>query len=108
MEDAEARKLGAILGGAYFQPTPVESMDLILDQLAVEWLKVRADSPLTDQTIGDAAIRERTGASIIAILRGGAALPNPQPGEAIRAGDTLVVVGDREQVGRFSALLRGG
>jgi K+:H+ antiporter subunit KhtT len=108
MEDAEARKLGAILGGAYFQPTPAESMDLILDQLAVEWLKVRADSPLADHTIGEAAVRERTGASIIAILRGGAALPNPQPGEAIRAGDTLVVVGDREQVGRFSALLRGG
>ena len=107
MEDAEARKLGAILGGAYFQPTPAESMDLILDQLAVEWMKVRPGSPLEGQTIGGAAVRERTGASIIAILRGGAAVPNPQPGETITPGDTLVVVGDREQVGRLGALLRG-
>lgn len=108
MEDAEARKLGAILGGAYFQPTPAESMDLILDQLAVEWMKVRPGSPLEGQTIGEAAVRKRTGASIIAILRDGRAVPNPQPDERIAAGDTLVVVGDREQVGRLGALLRGG
>jgi TrkA domain protein len=108
MEDAEARKLGAILGGAYFQPTPAESMDMILDQLAVEWMKVRAESPLAGKGIGEAAVRERTGASIIAILRGGKALPNPQPQEVIAAGDTLVVVGDREQVGRLGDLLRGG
>lgn len=107
MDDADARKLGAILGGAYFQPTPAESMDMILDQLAVEWMKVRPGSPLEGRSIGESAVRERTGASIIAILRNGAALPNPQPGEAIRPGDTLVVVGDREQVGRLSALLRG-
>ncbi|HEX2202569.1 MAG TPA: cation:proton antiporter regulatory subunit [Longimicrobium sp.] len=107
MEDAEARKLGTLLAGAYFQPTPSESMDMILGQMAVEWLKVRPDSPLAAQTIGQAAVRERTGASIIAILRGGQAVPNPQPGETIAAGDTLVVVGERAQVRRLDALLRG-
>lgn len=107
LDDGEARKLGAILGGAYFQPAVAESMDVVLDQLSVEWLKVRPDSPLAGAAIGQAGVRQKTGASIIAILRQGKAQPNPQPGDRMEAEDTLVVVGDREQVGRFKALLRG-
>ncbi len=34
LEDSEARKFGAILGGAYFQPALAESMDVVLDQLS--------------------------------------------------------------------------
>ena len=107
MEDAEARKFGAVLGGAYFQPAVAESMEMVLEQLSVEWLRVRSDSPLHGQTIADAAVRKHTGASIIAILRDGRAFPNPQPTDVIRAGDTLMVVGDREQVTRFKSLLNG-
>jgi TrkA domain protein len=107
MDDSEARKLGAILGGAYFQPVVAESMEMVFSQLSVEWLRVGAGSPLAGQSLAEAAVRERTGASVIAILREGNALPNPQPDERFAAGDTLVVVGDRAQVGRFGDLLRG-
>ena len=107
LEDAEARKFGALLGGAYFQPAVAESMEMVLEQMSVEWLKVSDSSPLAGQTILDAAIRERTGASVIAILRGGRAYPNPQPTDRIEAGDTLMVVGNREQVTHFGELLRG-
>jgi TrkA domain protein len=108
LDDPEARKLGAILGGAYFQPAVAESMEMVLEQLSVEWMRVDAASPLAGRSLLEAAIRERTGASVIAILRNGKAQPNPQPEERIQAGDTLMVVGDREQVGRFRELLRGG
>lgn len=107
LEDSEARKLGAILGGAYFQPATAESMDMVLGQLSVEWMKVEATSPMAGKSLAEAAVRERTGASVIAVLRGGAAIPNPQPDQAIAAGDTLMVIGDREQVGRFGDYLRG-
>jgi TrkA domain protein len=107
MDDSEARKLGAILGGAYFQPVVAESMEMVFQQLAVEWLKVGSASPLAGQSLAEAAVRKRTGASVIAILREGNAVPNPQPTERFAAGDTLVVVGDRQQVGRFSDMLRG-
>ena len=107
MDDAEARKVGAILGGAFFQPVVAESMEVVFSQLSVEWMKVGAGSPLAGQSLQEAAIRERTGASVIAILRAGNAIPNPQPQERVQAGDTLMVVGDREQVGRFGELLRG-
>ena len=107
LEDAEARKLGAILGGAYFQPAMAESMDMVLGQLSVEWMKVEPSSPLAGMTLLEARVRERTGASVIAVLRGGEAIPNPQPDQRIEAGATLMVIGDREQVGRFGTLLRG-
>lgn len=106
LADREARQLGAILGGAFFQPPVAESMDMVLEQLAVEWVRVADTSALAGRTLRDTAIRERTGASVIAILRDGRALPNPQPSERIGAGDTLMVIGDREQVERFSGLLR--
>jgi TrkA domain protein len=101
LEDSEARKLGALLGGAYFQPTVIESMDMVLESLTIEWVKVDAASPLTGHTIAELEIRQRTGASVTAILRGGAAIPNPQPDQRIERDDTLMVVGTREQVQRF-------
>lgn len=107
MEDAEARMLGAILGGAYFQPAVAESMDMVLGQLSVEWFKVAAGSPLAGRTIQESAIRKRTGASVIAILRDGSPHPNPGPGDVMEAGDTLLVVGDRGQVQRFRAEIGG-
>jgi TrkA domain protein len=107
MDDSEARKLGAILGGAFFQPVVAESMEMVFNQLSVEWMKVTDGAPLVGRSLQEAAVRERTGASVIAILRDGQAIPNPPPGESIAAGDTLMVVGDREQVGRFGELLRG-
>ena len=102
LEDAEARKLGAVLGGAYFQPPVVESMDMVFESLSIEWLKVDEGSELVGRTLADSAIRKRTGASVIAILRGGKAIPNPQPEDTIQAGDTLMVVGTREQVQRVA------
>jgi TrkA domain protein len=108
LQDPEARKLGAILGGAYFQPPVAESMDMVLERLSIEWIKVDAGSPLAGQTLAGAAIRKQTGASVIAILRAGQALPNPQPSDRIEAGDTLMVVGDRDQVSRFTVMCLGG
>lgn len=106
LEDAEARQLGAILGGAFFQPPVAESMDMVMEQLSIEWQKVEQGSPLSGRSIEEAAIRQKTGASVIAILRGGKAHPNPQPNEVILVGDTLMVVGDREQVKRFVSMAR--
>lgn len=104
LEDEEARKLGALLGGAYFQPTVIESMDMVLESLSIEWVKVDEASPLAGHTIAELQIRKRTGASVTAILREGAAVPNPQPDHRIEHDDTLMVVGTREQVQRFLEL----
>ena len=107
LEDAEARKLGALMGGAYFQPAVAESMEMVLGQLSVDWLQLPPESPLAGATVADTRMRQRTGASVIAIIRGGAAQPNPQPDERLLAGDTLMVIGSREQVRAASEMVRG-
>lgn len=106
LDDQEARRIGAILGGAYFQPPVAESMEMVLEQLSIEWLKVDEGSVLAGRTLQESAVRQRTGASVIAVLRDGTAHPNPQPDQRIEPGDTLMVIGDREQVGRFAAFSR--
>ncbi|MFC7137164.1 cation:proton antiporter regulatory subunit [Halobaculum litoreum] len=52
-------------------------------------------------------MRSRTGASILAIRRGDDLLSNPDPDTAIRAGDTLVVVGTEEAYDALDRLLAG-
>jgi TrkA domain protein len=106
LDDDEARKLAAILGGAYFQPAVAGDVDIILHQLSIEWFKVPDGSPLNGRTIAQSEIRKRTGASIMAILRDGTPIPNPQPDSEIRTGDTLVVIGSREHVNRFISFAR--
>ena len=107
LEDEEARKLAAVLGGAYFQPAVAGSVEMILDQLSIEWVKLQDGSPFAGRTISELEIRKRSGASLIAILRGGTALPNPQPDSRLEAGDTVVAVGSREQMDRFLSYARG-
>jgi len=107
LEDDEARKLSAILGGAFYQPTTPATMDLVLEQFSIEWVKVPAESKLADKSILELDIRKNTGAHVLALLRGKQVVANPQPEDRILAGDTMVVAGSAEQVNRFLAFARG-
>lgn len=102
MSDEEGRQLGAILSGAYYQPVGEAKLQTVLGELTIDWYTVSEGSPLAGRTIGELQIRARTGASIIAILRGQEA-PNVNPGpeSRIESGDTLMVIGSRRQVEAF-------
>src|SRR6187401_3699071 len=69
LHDEEARQLGAILGGAYERPKIVEELEMALGELAIEWIPVPPGSPAVGQTLADTGFRQRTGITIIAILR---------------------------------------
>lgn len=107
LDDQEARQLSAILGGAYFQPNAAASMDLVLEQLTIEWLKIGPDSKLAGKGIAELDIRKNTGASVLAVLRGKQVMANPEPSERIQGGDTVVIAGTADQVNRFLAFARG-
>jgi len=78
----------------------------ILRETTSEWIEV-PDGPAAARSIEELAIRSRTGASIVALRRGDATIPSPLPGEALRSGDALLVVGDAAAVERLRALLGG-
>ncbi|MFD1585474.1 cation:proton antiporter regulatory subunit [Halorientalis brevis] len=103
----QARKLGSILEGAYFQPVELDDVQVPLGDAIIEWLDVTADSPLTGQTLRDAEIRQHTGASVIAIQRGDQTRPNPGPEFTIEADDILVTMGTRDELQALTDLLSG-
>ncbi len=65
------------------------------------------DNPHVGETISELDIRAKTGATIIAIVRNGKAIPNPSPNEKIRGHDTLVLVGDHKSVDEAIQFLNG-
>ena len=73
--------------------------------LAIDWVTVGPDSPSAGSTIGDGAFRTRTGASIVAVVRGGTTVPSPGPEFRFEAGDVAVAVGTPEGLGQVHRIL---
>lgn len=105
LNDEEARRIGAILEGAFFKPTPTDALEFLLSELIIEWVKLKPGVAALNRTIGELEIRKKTGVSIIAILRKPKNIPNPTPDVALQEDDTLVVIGRREQFPAFQKLI---
>jgi len=59
-------------------------------------IPIIAGSPYDGRTLGDTQARTRTGASIVATVRGGGILASPRPDFEFHPGDLVVVVGTPE------------
>ncbi|NKE35534.1 cation:proton antiporter regulatory subunit [Natronococcus sp. JC468] len=106
LSDRLARKVGTILEGAYFQPVRTDRVEtMFTDGTFLEWYGVARNAEIAGQSIGDSRIRERTGVSVVAIQRDDEVITPPTPETVIEAGDTLVVVGEREDCAEFETLL---
>ncbi len=96
MSENEARDVGSVLFGR--AEHVVETMDVVMKDLVIEWATVERGAALTDKSIKELEIRKKTGVSVVAIIRGSKGIPSPQPDEVIRAGDLLLMIGKREQI----------
>jgi CPA2 family monovalent cation:H+ antiporter-2 len=74
--------------------------------IETEWLHLPENSPIVGETIGEVRIRSKTGASVVAIVRGDEALPNPGPEVTFEAGDVVGVLGTPDQRGAFRGLVQ--
>ena len=102
LTEDEAKELGFLLAGTTYQPVAPERMELIMKEMVMEWVKVGGSSNLLNRTIAQAQIRKKTGASIVAIIRGEDMFVNPDPNTtSIMSGDILVVAGTRQQIKNF-------
>ncbi len=82
-----------------------EKMEILKD-LETETYLVDRDSPLAGHSIKELNLRERTGATIIAIKRGEEVIQNPAPSVELREGDILWLIGAREHINRAIEYLR--
>jgi CPA2 family monovalent cation:H+ antiporter-2 len=73
--------------------------------LAIEWIRLTPDSPLIGQTLSEAAIRQRTGVSVVAVIRDNTVEPNPTADYCFATDDMLAVLGTDEQMGTFRELV---
>lgn len=73
--------------------------------IEVTWLTLLPGSPLIGQTLAEANLRARTGASIVAILRENEAMANPKSHTVFEANDRVGFIGDEEQIAAVEELL---
>jgi voltage-gated potassium channel len=95
------------------QPLVVDFLDIVTRgeegiEFRLEEFMVPEESSIADQTIGELRIGERTGAMILATRsREGRFDTILSASDRISAGDTLIVLGTREQVTRLEQLMKG-
>jgi TrkA domain protein len=101
LTDEEARQIGAVLSGTYFQPVIEEEQKLAMKSATMEWVKIVSDSILANKKIEELDIRKKTGVTITTIIRGETVIPNPSSSEIIKPQDTVIIIGNNEQVKKF-------
>lgn len=104
--EGDARTLAELLGSAHVEQHGPSALNLA--GLAIDWIEVGETSSIAGSTIGEAQIRDRTGASIVAMVRADAEpILAPGPDVQITAGDTIVAVGDESGVQRLRTVASG-
>jgi voltage-gated potassium channel len=104
---------GRRLAALATQPLVVDFLDVVTRgekgiEFRLEEFSVPEDSTIAEHTIGEIKIGERTGAIVLAIRTlQGAFDTTPSAGDRLHAGDTLIVLGSREQVERLERLMHG-
>lgn len=79
-----------------------------VEGLVSEQIPITAGSSYDGRTLGDTRARTRTGASIVAVVRGGRVIASPRPDFAFQADDIVVVTGTAEGAAAVARLLAEG
>jgi CPA2 family monovalent cation:H+ antiporter-2 len=91
-------------------PVP-EVSEQVLESLSrgtEDIFRVEAGMPAAGRSIREVDLRNRSGATIIAVVRNGEPMTNPSPEVTLAAGDSLVLVGSHAELERAFDLLEKG
>jgi voltage-gated potassium channel len=95
------------------QPAVADFLDVVAHEgsqdYQLEEVRVPARSPIAGVTLGEARLRARTGALVLALRRAdGTFLSNPGPGVVLEPEVTLIAIGTAEQTAALEQHVAGG
>jgi voltage-gated potassium channel len=102
---------GRRLAHLILSPEVVDFFDTVIrrdeDSLNLEGIKVPHGAGVIGQSLASLEVLEKTGASVLVILRDKNVLPNPDPETVLRAGDQLLALGTVEELDELEAMISG-
>jgi len=106
---------GTRMASVLLRPQVVSFLDVVASSdglaLRLEEVSIPSESPLAGHTLAEAQIPHRTGLIVIAIKHAGEGPReagwgyNPGPGEILGTGDTLIVMGQTQQLDKLASLV---
>ncbi|OGQ94985.1 MAG: portal protein [Deltaproteobacteria bacterium RIFOXYD12_FULL_57_12] len=79
-------------------------LDNIKNMLEISWVTLLPESHLINKSIKDAAVRTKTGASIVGIIHEKVFHSNPKANYSFQEGDMVAVVGNQQERNEFKRL----
>jgi len=100
---------GRRLAHLILSPEVVDFFDTVIrrdeESLNLEGIKVPHGAEVIGKTLASLEVLEKTGASILVILRDKNVLPNPDPETVLRGGDQLLALGTAEELDALEAMI---
>ncbi len=100
----ETATLSELLGTSQVAKS-LTTVEQHIEGLAIDWVTIAPKSALVGTTIGGSGVRGKTGASIVALVRGDKTIAAPGPDEELVGQDIAVVVGTPEGLAELRTLL---
>jgi voltage-gated potassium channel len=103
---------GARMAAFVLQPHVAEFLDVVMHERTLEFrleeVQVPAGSPLAGATVGESALRDRTGALVLALRSpDGSFRTNPRSDTRIEPGEVIIAIGTQAELDSLVELARG-
>ncbi|MDZ7402441.1 MAG: NAD-binding protein, partial [candidate division KSB1 bacterium] len=101
LTDAIRREMYAPLYESNYSYRTITQLQSACNLIDLNWVTIDEGSPVIGRTIRELQIRKRTGVSVVAVLRDGSLLMNPDPDFRFEKDDLVGVVSEPPQLAEF-------
>ncbi|HUR98989.1 MAG TPA: cation:proton antiporter [Pyrinomonadaceae bacterium] len=97
-----------MLRSAASPAVPINSPTVDLNGASTETIVLLEGSPVVGRNLGELSLREKSGATVIAVVRDGDTVISPGANHELREGDTIVLLGAPEKISGALAIIQPG